>query len=95
MHAPSLFTALVMGVSSVSAFALTPRRPAAVNSVTLWNGVERKDGRDANGNPLDPQSYTVTLSDGPNSCFNLADLDIDNKTSSVSVPKQFSCTVYE
>ncbi|KAF9635342.1 hypothetical protein BFW01_g6237 [Lasiodiplodia theobromae] len=84
-----------MGASSATAFALGPRRPAAVTTVRLWNGENRQNGNDDNGVPLQPQFYDVTLSDGNGACFNLGGLTIDNKTTSISVPARWSCTLYE
>ncbi|KAL1620133.1 hypothetical protein SLS54_006333 [Diplodia seriata] len=94
MHAAGLFTALLMGASTASAFALVPRVGQAVKPVTLWNGPGQKNGNDAGGSPLQPQSYTFSPSDGKNSCFNLGGLPIDEKTTSITVPDDWYCVLW-
>ncbi|KAK0665063.1 hypothetical protein DIS24_g351 [Lasiodiplodia hormozganensis] len=72
MHAAGLFTVLIMGASSATAFALGPRAAQAVTTVRLWNGENRQNGNDDNGVPLKPQFYDVTLSDGNGACSAVA-----------------------
>ncbi|KAL1652115.1 hypothetical protein SLS58_000240 [Diplodia intermedia] len=94
MHAAGLFTALLMGASTASAFALVPRIGQAVKPVTLWNGPGQKNGNDADGSPFKPQSYTFSPSDGKNSCFNLGGLAIDQKATSITVPDDWYCILW-